>query len=172
MGPIVLMIAAFVFILDAAFLFGKADPKGTGVANAIVGTMMAAMGLHIGFTAGGNAFLMILSTLSVAFAMFYLILAWCLLAEYDLKALGWYCLGPGLWVLLAAYFFFAVAGDNIFGVFALSWSLLFLAAWVNLSFGNAAAGAVTRWILAIDSVITLLIPAFLLIIGKWPPFGS
>lgn len=170
MGPIVLMIASFIFMLDAAFLFGKADPKGTGVANAVVGTMMAIMGLHIGFTSGGEAFLLILSTLSLSFAMFYLILAWCLLAEYDLKALGWYCLGPGLWVLLAALFFFTVAGDWIFGIFALSWSALFLAAWGNLTFGGKLAGAITRWILAVDAIITLMIPAYLLITGNWPPF--
>ncbi len=170
MAPIVLVLASFMFMVDAAFLFGKADPKGTAVVNAIIGILMAVMGLHIGFTAEGNAFLMILSTLSVSFATFYLVLAWCLLGEYDLKALGWYCLGPGLWVLLAALFFFTVGGDRIFGVFSLSWSLLFLSAWGSLTFGNAKAAAITRWILAIDSIITLMIPAYLLITGKWPPF--
>lgn len=170
MGPIVLVIASFMFMVDAAFLFGKADPKGTGVVNAIIGILMAVMGLHIGFTSGGNAFPLILSTLSVSFAMFYLILAWCLLASYDLKALGWYCLGPGLWVLLATLFFFTVAGDWILGIFALSWAVLFLAAWGNLTFGSAVSGAITRWILAVDSIITLMIPGYLLITGNWPPF--
>ncbi|MFQ5856142.1 MAG: AmiS/UreI family transporter [Anaerolineae bacterium] len=168
MGPIVLQIAAFIFIGDAAFLFGKADPKGTGVANAIIGGLMAIMGLQIGFTAGGDTFLMILASLSVAFAMFYLILGWSLLKEYDLKAVGWYSLGAGLWCLLAAIFFFGT--DWIFGIFALTWCALFLAAWGNLSFDHVLAGTVTRWILAVDSIIVLMLPAYLLIIGRWPPF--
>jgi len=170
MAPIVLLIASFMFMVNAAFLFGKADPKATGVVNAIIGILMAIMGLQIGFAADGNAFPLILSTLSVSFAMFPMILAWCLLMSYDLKALGWYCLGPGLWVLLTAYFFFTVAGDAILGVFALSWSALFLAAWGNMSFSNPTCGAITRWILAIDALITLMIPAYLLITKAWPPF--
>lgn len=168
MGPIVLLLAAFVFILDAAFLFGKADPKGTGVANAVIGTLMAIMGLHIGFTSEGNAFPMILSSLSVTFASFYLILAWCLLKDYDLKALGWYCLGAALWVGFATYFFFGA--DKIFGVFGLAWMVLFFAAFTNLAKGSALGGVLTRWLLAVCAPITLMIPAFLLIIGKWPPF--
>jgi hypothetical protein len=59
-GPIVLLIAALIFIVDAAFLFGKADPKGTGVANVVIGVPMAIMGMYIGFSAEGNVFLMVL----------------------------------------------------------------------------------------------------------------
>lgn len=168
MGPIVLLLASFIFIADAAFLFGKADAKGSGAANAVIGVLMAIMGLHIGFTSNNQAFPMILSSLSVTFAIFYLILAWCLLAGYDLKALGWYSLAAGLWVALAAVFFFGV--DRIFGVFAIAWSLLFLSAWVNLSFGSSAAGNATRWLLAILAPVTLMLPAYLLITGHWPPF--
>lgn len=168
MGPIVLQTAAFIFIVDAAFLWGKADPKGTGVVNAMVGIPMTIMGLQIGFTADGDPFAMILSSLSIAFGLFYSILAWSLLQEYDLKGLGWYCLGAGLWTLLAAIFFFGA--DPFLGVFALTWSALFLAAWGYLSFDHALAGTVTRWILAVDSIIILMLPAYLLIIGRWPPF--
>jgi hypothetical protein len=170
MGAMVLLIAAFIFIVDALFLFGKADPKGTGVANISIGVPMLAMGLAIGFTSEGVAFLMIVASLAIAFAVFYIILGWCLLANYDLKALGWYCLGCGLWVPLASLFFFTAGGDWLFGLFAIAWSALFLAAWVNLVWGNALAGAITRWILAVGSVITLLIPAYLLTTGGWPPF--
>ncbi len=170
MGAMVLLIAAFIFIVDALFLWGKADPKGTGVANVGIGVTMLAMGLGIGFTSGGNPFLMIVCSLAIAFALFYIILAWCLLAGYDLKALGWYCLGCGLWVPLSSLFFFTDGGDPFFGVFALVWSAIFLAAWVNLIWGNKLAGAIVRWLLLIGSVVTLMIPAFLLTTGKWPPF--
>lgn len=170
MAPVMLVIASFMFMVDAAFLFGKADPKGTGVVNAIVGILMAIMGLYVGFTSGGKAFPVILCTLGVSFSMFYMILAWSLLAGYDLKALGWYCLGAGLWVLLTALFFFTPGGDRIFGICALIWAVLFLTAWGNLTFGSAISGAITRWILAVGSIITLMIPAYLLITGSWPPF--
>jgi len=168
MGSIVLQLAAFIFIVDAALLFGKADPKGTGAANAVIGGLMAVMGLQIGFTAGGNAFQMILCSLTMAFSMFYLILAWCLLGGYDLKALGWYCLGPGLWALLSALFF--LGADRIFAVFSLVWAALFLSAWLNMAFESKPAAPVVRWILAIGSIITLMIPSYLLITGGWPPF--
>lgn len=170
MGSIVLLLAAFIFMVDAAFLFGKADPKGTGVANVAVGVVMNVCGLQIGFTAGGNSFLMILCGLTMAFSLFYIILGWCLLSGYDLKALGWHCLGAGLFTLLSAIFFFGAGGDAIFGVFALTWAALFLSAWLNLSYGTKWAGFLVKWILTVDSVITLLLPAYLLITGGWPPF--
>ncbi|MGQ9599425.1 MAG: AmiS/UreI family transporter [Anaerolineae bacterium] len=170
MGAIVLLTAAFIFIVDALFLWGKADPKGTAVANVAIGVQMLAMGLAIGFTSGGNAFLMIVCSLAVAFALFYIILGWCLLAGYDLKALGWYCLGCGIWVPLSSLFFYTQGGDPYFGTFAIAWSVIFLAAWVNLIWGNKLAGAIVRWFLLVGSVVTLIIPAYLLITGHWPPF--
>lgn len=168
MGPIVLLIAAFIFIVDAAFLFGKAGPRGTGVCNLAIGIVMAIMGLDIGFGANGEAFPMILSSLSATFSLFYLILGWCLLGGYDLKSLGWYSLGAGLWVILAAVYFAAV--DPIFSGFAVAWSALFLSAFANLALGSNVGGVMTRWLLAICAPITLMIPAYLLITGQWPPF--
>ncbi|MEX0698418.1 MAG: AmiS/UreI family transporter [Acidimicrobiia bacterium] len=170
MGPVVLLAASFLFLADSAFLFGKAEAKGMGAVNAVLGGLMAIMGLQIGFTANGEAFSLILSTLSLTFATFYLVLAWSLLGGFALKGLGWYCLGAGLWVLISAFYFFVEARDNYFGVFALVWSILFLAAWGNLSYDNARLGKVVRWILGVGSIITLMIPAYLLIVGQWPPF--
>jgi hypothetical protein len=170
MGPIVLLAASFLFLTDSAFLFGKAESKGIGAVNAVVGIFMAVMGLQIGFTANGEAFPMILSSLSLTFAAFYLILAWSLLGDYALTGLGWYCLAAGLWVALAAVYFFAEAGDNYFGVFSIVWSVLFLAAWANLALDKAGFAPVVRWILAVGSIITLMIPTYLLITGPWPPF--
>jgi len=168
LGPIVLELAAFIFIVDAAFLFGKADPKGTATANAVVGVLMSIMGLQIGFTANGQAFPMILSSLTMAFSMFYLIMAWSLLGEYNLMALGWYSLPAGLWCLLAAAFFSGV--DRILAVFSLAWAVLFLAAWNNLAMNSKSSGVVVRWVLAVGSIVTLMIPSYLLIVGAWPPF--
>ncbi|GEM_PF-1641951 len=170
MGPIILLLAAFIFIVDAAFLFGKADPKGAGVANVAVGVIMNTCGLQLGFTAGGNSFLMILCGLTMAFSLFYIVLGWCLLAGYDLKALGWLCLGAALFTLLSAVFFFGLGttGNTILGIFALTWATLFATAWLNLAFGTKWAGFLVKWILVVDSLITLMIPAYLLITGGWP----
>jgi hypothetical protein len=98
------------------------------------------------------------------------VLAWSLLGGFALTGLGWYSLGAGLWVLVAAGYFFFEARDSYLGVFALVWSILFLAAWGNMSFDRAKLGILVRWILGLGSIITLMIPAYLLIIGQWPPF--
>lgn len=170
MGAIVLLLAALIFIVDAAFLWGKADAKGAAVSNILIGIPMMVIGLWLGFTADGDAFAMILCSLSLAFSLFYLIFGWSLLNGSDMKGLGWYCLGPGIWVPLCSIFFFTQGGDWILGVFAIIWAVLFLAAWVNLVWGHPIAAALTRWILAIGSIVTLMLPAYLLITGGWPPF--
>lgn len=170
MGAIVLLLAAFIFIVDAAFLWGKADAKGAAASNILIGIPMMVIGLWLGFTSNGDAFAMILCSLALAFSLFYLIFGWSLLNGSELKGLGWYCLGPGLWTLLASLFFFTLGGDAILGVFAIIWAALFLAAWINLLWAHPVAAALTRWILAVGSIVTLMIPAYLLITGGWPPF--
>lgn len=164
MGAIVLLIAAFIFMVDAAFMLGKVKPKGAATANAIVGGLMSVLGILIAFTsqdAGG----LVVAGLSMAFAMFYLILAWDLFGEHDLSGLGWYCLGAGLYVALSAYYFFSV-GDVRFGIFGICWAVLFLAAYGSMAL-QKAWGTFIGWLLAVESVVTLLVPAFLMITGKW-----
>ncbi|WP_258359670.1 AmiS/UreI family transporter [Moorella sulfitireducens (nom. illeg.)] len=164
MAAIVLLIASFIFLVDAAFMFGKVNPKGAATANAIVGSLMAVLGLWLSGTARDGATL-IVAGLTMAFSMFYLILAWDLFGEHDLTGLGYYCLGAGLYVALTSYFYFSI-GDLRFGIFALSWAVLFLAAFASMAL-KLAWGKFIGWLLAIEGVITLLIPAFLIMAGKW-----
>ncbi|GFN22547.1 AmiS/UreI family transporter [Thermanaeromonas sp. C210] len=164
MVAIILLIAAFIFLVDAAFMLGKVNSKGAATANAIVGALMAVLGLWSSGTAKDEGTL-IVAGLTMAFSMFYLIFAWDLFGDYDLTGLGYYCLGAGLYVALTSYFYFN-AGDLRFGLFAFSWAVLFLAAFASMAL-KLAWGRFIGWLLAIEGIVTLLFPAFLIMIGKW-----
>lgn len=171
MSPVILTIGAFMFIIDAMFLLGRADPKSTGVANAVAGGIIGVAGLQVGFTANGVPALLFLSSLALVFAGFYLILAGCLLAGFDLKALGWWCFGAGLWAIFSVHFFGWGPGDDLlFTLFAVTWVVLFLGAWLSLNHEHRVAAVVVPWLLLFDSVVTLMLPAYLLIIGEWPVY--
>lgn len=164
MAAIVLLLAAFIFLVNAAFMLGKVEPKGAATANAIVGSLIAVLGLWLAGTAkdGGT---LIIAGLALTFSIFYLTLSWDLFGGHDMVGLGYYCLGAGLYVALTCYYYFSV-GDVRFGIFALSWAVLFLAAFGAMAM-KWAWGSFIGWLLAIEGIITLLIPAFLIMAGKW-----
>jgi hypothetical protein len=155
------------FIVDAMFLLGRADPRSVGVTNAVAGTMVAVAGLQVGFTADGSSVMVFLSSLALVFAGFYLILAACLLAGFELKALGWWCLASGLWMGFSVHFFgWGPGGDGLFALFSVTWTVLFLAAALSLLLEHRASTFLVPRLLLLDSVVTLMVPAYLLIIGS------
>ncbi|MGI6097326.1 MAG: AmiS/UreI family transporter [Dethiobacteria bacterium] len=165
MAAVVLLLASFIFAVDAAFMFGKLEPKPTAAANAVVGAVMMVIGVVIGFTAAGDPVLMIITGLTMAFSIFYLLLAWGLLCDHKLNALGWHCLMAGLFCLASSWFFFGI-GDMYFGIFAIAWGILFLIAWISLVYEKPWNNLIA-WLLSVECIFTLFIPAFLLLSGKW-----
>lgn len=165
MAALVLVMASFIFIVDAAFMAGKVPPQPAAVANLIVGTVIGIMGLYLGVTAGGNSALLVVSGLSMTFAMFYLMLALSILGGYSLEGVGWYCLGATLFVALASLYYFS-NGDMRFGVFGLAWAVLFFAAFGSLAL-NKPWGKAISLILGVESIVTLLAPAYLMLAGMW-----
>jgi hypothetical protein len=165
MGAIVLILASLIFIVNAAFLLGKIKQTQTvGTANAVVGVLIMTVSILNG-VAATNAGGLINAGLGMSFSLFYLMLAWDLLKDYELTGLGWYCLGAGLYSCLATYFYFSV-GDMWFTIFGISWAILFFVSFGSMGLGKAWS-KVVGWLLAVESITTLLIPGFLLVIGKW-----
>lgn len=168
MSPVILLIGSFMFIIDAMFLLGRADPKSTGVTNAVAGTLVAVAGLQVGFTADGSSLLIFFSSLALVFAGFYLVLAACLLAGFELKALGWWCLASGIWMGFSVHFFgWGPGNDALFAIFAVTWTVLFLAAAASLLAEHGPSTFLVPRLLLVDSIVTLMVPAYLLIIGSW-----
>ncbi|MCR4431146.1 MAG: AmiS/UreI family transporter [Tepidanaerobacteraceae bacterium] len=164
MAPAVLLIAGLIFMVDASFMLGKVEGKGVGIANAVIGIAMAIYAILLGYTAKAPGEL-IVAGLAITFSIFYIVLAWNIFLGADFNSLGWICLGAGIFVGLSSYFFFN-AGDVRFGIFAASWSVLFFAASGNMllqkNWGKPIG--ILMWF---QSVITLLVPAFLMMAGKW-----
>lgn len=165
MPAIALLLAAFIFAIDGMFMFGKLDPKLVGVANAVIGLIQGSIGVVIGFTAGGNPVLLVITGLIMAFSVFYLILAWGLLSGYKLNALGWHCLIGGLWCFGSSWFFFGL-GDWRFGIFGIIWGVLFLSAWIALAFEKPLNKLIGS-LLWFCCIVTLLIPAYMMTVGMW-----
>lgn len=165
MGAVVLILASLIFIVNAAFLLGKIeDAKSVGASNLAVGVLIMIVAVVNGFTATSE-YALVNAGLGMAFCLFYLMLAANCLGNFDFANIGWYCLGAGLYTAMATYFYFSV-GDVIFGLFGLSWVVLFF-----VTFGSMALrkpwGKIVGWLLATEGIVTLLVPGFLLLIGKW-----
>ena len=151
MSAIVLLLAAMIFMVDAAFMMGKVEGKGAAVANAVVGILMSFYSIVLAMGAKDSGSL-IVAGLAITFSVFYIVLAWNLFVGCEFKSLGWICIAAGIYVGLCSYFFFG-AGDLRFGAFAASWSVLFFAAAGNMLLGKNW-GMPIGILMAVQSVVT------------------
>ncbi len=163
MGAIILLLAVYVFFVNAMYLAGKADAKGTGAANILVGIIMGIVALYFGFTNTDLVSLTICS-LSLSFTLFYLLLGWGLVRNHDLKEVGYYSLYAGGWCLLCSGYFFASI-DWRFGGLAALWGVLFLSVYGLLVVGKLWARFVS-WLLVGESLVMLAV-VFLMVTGAW-----
>lgn len=164
MSTIVLLIASYIFLVDAAFMLGVIPPKSVVAPNAIIGTIIAVLSIWMAGIARDPASL-ITAGLCLSFSVFYITLAAGLFFDFDLSGLGYYCLGAALFVSLAAYYYFS-SGDIRFGIFSISWAVLFYASFASLALKKPLSKFIGGLLIA-ESLCTQLIPTFIMMIGQW-----
>lgn len=166
MGAVILIIAGGIFFINALFLYGMLEGKSVGFSNYAFGAILGALTLYVGFTAGNNLGALLTTAMVFLFVLFYIKLGGVLVQGQDGKALGWFCLYATIFVLLCAYYYFAITPDVRFAIFSLSWALLFFVSFLTLGLGKAY-GKVVATILLVEAFVTLQIPGFLMLAGKW-----
>lgn len=164
MAAIVLLGAAFIFLVNGAFMLGKIEGKGAAAPNAVIGTLIAILSLLIAWGAK-DAGTYIVAGLAMTFSIFYLTLAWGLFGGHDLRGVGWYCLAAAIFVAFTAVFY-ATVPDLRFFLFAVAWAILFFLAFLAMALGASLAKLI-GWLLIIESVVTLMYPAFLILAQWW-----
>jgi hypothetical protein len=166
----ILFLLSFVFFDNGVALLGKTGVKEIGVLNLVVGILIsiAAWNLHTYGQTNGTAIISV-------FALICFMIAGIYLMGYDAKGLGWSCLYAFVVFLWFGSHFLKLAGGvtgvGMVGVFCCAWALLFILVWLATSLGKPIATTV-GWLFIIESILTLLIPGILLIIGSWHPFTS
>ena len=161
----VLLMVGFVFFCNGMTLLGKTGAKEVGVLNLAVGIIISicAWQLHgLGLT-GATA-------LISAFALIYFMVAGIFIHGHDGKGLGWFCLFATVVFLWYALHFYG-AGLVFIGLFCAAWGVLLFFVWLAFALGKGVTTTVA-YLFLIESIITLLIPAMLLITEKWHPFGG
>jgi len=162
---LVLLMVGFVFFCNGMTLLGKTGAKEVGVLNLAVGIIIsiAAWQLHgLGLTSA--------AALISAFALIYFMVAGIFIHGFDGKGLGWFCLYATVVFVWYGFHFYG-AGLVEIGLFCIAWAVLLFFVWTALALGKATA-TLAAYLFIVESVVTLLIPAMLLLTEKWHPFGG
>lgn len=162
-GPVILLLAAYVFFVNAMYLEGKTEARGAGVTNILVGIIMGIAALYMGITSPDLA-TMTICTLSITFTLFYLLLGWGLIKGHNLKEVGYYSLYAGVWCLLCSYYFFNSI-DWRFGGLSLLWGILFLSCYGLMAGERPLNRLVSR--LLIGESILMVGTVYMMITGTW-----
>jgi len=166
----VLLLVGFVFFCNGMTVLGKTGAKEVGVLNLAVAILIliAAWQLHTLELTAATALISV-------FALIYIMVAGIFIHGYDAKGLGWFCLFATVVFLWYGYHFFSleavIPGMMYYAIFCWAWALLVFIVFLVFSLGKALAPAVA-WLFLIESVLTLLIPAMLLLTGKWGPITA
>jgi len=159
-----------IFFLNGIVLLRSIGQKSVGIINAVVAVLVLFPALILywsGFT--------VILVLIVPFSILYFMFSGVFIYGYDAKGLGWYCLFATVVFIWYGYHFYILEavspGFMYYGIFYWAWALLVFLAFLVFSLGKALGPAVA-WLLIIESILTLIIPGLLLLIGKWDPIDG
>lgn len=170
-----LVIIALMWIPVGLLFLGKGEAKGTGAATALVGAITIIGGI-LQVAVFKDAWV---GAVLIAFGILYAVVAYALLAGLDdLKSVGNVALAVGIICAIYAIVFFttgALGADGkpagpapYFGFCFLAYTILCLAVFLN-AHGKCGA-ALVAWLLIIESVLNLWVPAFSLMVKGTLPF--
>jgi len=169
-----LVIIALMWIPVGLLFLGKGEAKGTGAATALVGAVTIIGGiLQVAVFKDGWV-----GGVLIAFGILYAVVAYALLAGLDdLKSVGNVALVVGIICLIYGLTYLTtgplVDGKPTgpvpyFGFCFIAYTILCLSVFLN-AYGKAGA-ALVAWLLIIESVLNLWVPAFWLMVKGTLPF--
>ena len=135
--------------------------------NVFVGAMQVITPTWLIFTSRGDPDVILNASGLYLFGFTYLYVAWNLLADLDGTGLGYFSLFVAICACVYAGLNFGRLGDTAFGVIWLMWAFLWLLFFLVLGLGKVGLSRYTGAVAAIEGWITGVIPAFLLLTGRW-----
>lgn len=169
MAAVGLLYVGGVLFVNAIMLLGKAEPRSVGVFNLFVGVLQVVVPFYIIATASDPDVILNASGIFL-FGFTYLYVGITNLWGFDTSGLGWYCLWVAIIAIVYSLLNFFYFGDPYFGVIWLMWSFLWGLFFVLLGLKREIT-RFTGWVTMVLAWITCVIPAFLLLAGRWPVGG-
>jgi hypothetical protein len=162
-----LLYVGAVLFLNGLMLLGYVEARSAGPLNIFVGLLQVVTPTYLIFTAGGDADVILGASGLYLFGFTYLYVAFNVLGGYDGTGLGYFSLFVSICALVYAGLNFGRLDDNAFGVIWLYWSFLWLLFFLVLGLGREELTRYTGAVAAIQGWLTGVIPAFLLMTGRW-----
>jgi hypothetical protein len=154
-----------VLVVNGAWLLGKADIRGAGIFNFLVGILITIMAINNHFEA--TELVHHLGTANaLLFGFTYLALAANTLFNLDGRALGWFCLFVAAVTVPNFLFNFAI-GDVRFGIIWFLWGFLWFIFYLSLAMGIARLTRPAAWLSIIIGLLTAGIPGYMMLWGVW-----
>ncbi len=170
MAAVGLLYVGGALFVNAVMLLGKAEPRSVGIFNLFVGALQVAVPFYIIATAEGDPATILNASGIFLFGFTYLYVGITNLGGFDTSGLGWYCLWVAIIAVVYSLLNFFYIGDPLFGVIWLMWSFLWTLFFILLALKREIS-RFTGWVTMVLAWITCVIPAFLLLAGKWPVGG-
>lgn len=168
MGNISLFLISSVLFVNGLALLGKADSKGTGVLNLLVGGLVVITALYSAADQGSSdQYAYLRSAGALLFGFTYLWVGVSYLLGFEWTALGWFC----LWVAIAAVPFaiaqFVLLDDPVFGIFWLIWGFLWYLFFRLMALRESSITVPVGYFTIAISFATVFWPGILLLTDKW-----
>jgi hypothetical protein len=153
------------------FLLGIVDAKSVIPLNLFVGALQVVTPTYLIFTASGEPRVLENAILFASglylFGFTYLYVGINLAAGYDGTGLGYYSAFVAVCAIIFAVLNFGRFNDNAFAVIWLSWAFLWLLFFAVLGLRMDGLARYTGAVAAFQGWVTGVIPAFLLLTGRW-----
>lgn len=167
MGNVGLLFVGAVLFINGVMLLGWVEGKSAIPINFFVGALQVVTPTYLIFTANGDQDTILAASGLYLFGFTYLYVALNLAFNLDSTGSGYFC---GFVVACACVFSglnFGRLNDKAFGVIWLYWAFLWLLFFIVLGLKQDWLTRYTGAVCAIQGWVTGMIPAFLLLTGKW-----
>lgn len=172
MGSVGLLYVGAVLFLNGLMLLGLVEAKSAAPLNFFVGGLQVITPTYLIFTANGNADQILNASGLYLFGFTYLYVAINLMAGLDGTGLGYFSLFVAICAVVYSGLNFTRLADRAFGVIWLYWAFLWLLFFLVLGLGKERLSRYTGAVAAIEGWLSGVIPAFLLLTGKWAQYDN
>ncbi|MFI9554801.1 AmiS/UreI family transporter [Nonomuraea endophytica] len=172
MASVGLLYVGAVLFVNAMMLLGKVEAKSAAILNLFVGALQVVTPTVIIMTAGGDMAAIMGASGIYLFGFTYLYVGIGLLAGLSSTGVGWFSLFVAIAALVYAAHNAFVVRDYPFAVIWVLWSFLWLLFFLVLGLGRAELTRYTGWVTLVEAWLTAVIPAFLLLTGRYTPSAT
>ncbi|MBB5083837.1 AmiS/UreI family transporter [Nonomuraea endophytica] len=172
MASVGLLYVGAVLFVNAMMLLGKVEAKSAAILNLFAGALQVVTPTVIIITAGGDPAAIMGASGIYLFGFTYLYVGIGLLAGLSSTGVGWFSLFVAIAALVYAAHNAFVVRDYPFAVIWVLWSFLWLLFFLVLGLGRAELTRYTGWVTLVEAWLTAVIPAFLLLTGRYTPSAT